>query len=226
VPHQPLVRHVVLDVEHAAPRTAVGARRVAFGRRRDAVVGPRVLRRVGERQADPERAAFAGHAVDADAAAQQLDQALADREPDAGARDRAALRVVPLEGPEQPGDLVDPAAGAAVGDAQLEHPARLDGREVEHLVDRREHPAAVAGRVLHLELHRGLAAPEGLHRGVERGLDAFDAGRVDPGGGPTDQHVGRAAQAGGTGGVHAADPGVRADEADLLRRALDHLQER
>src|SRR5215467_9440392 len=86
----------------------------------------RLTRVTAERQLDPEQAARAGSALRADLAAEHLDEALADREPEARAAVAARGRGVGLrERLEQPRHLLFADADAAVAHLEAQPRAGL-----------------------------------------------------------------------------------------------------
>ena len=89
----------------------------------------------GEVEGEPEGAALAGCAVDADGTVHAADQSFADRQPQAGAAVTPGGRVLGLgKGIEQPLDLVFRDADAAVGDLEPQPPQGLaDDRFAAHI---------------------------------------------------------------------------------------------
>jgi hypothetical protein len=84
-----------------------------------------------ERQQEEELGALPDRARDADLAPHRLDEALADRQPEAGAAEAPRRRLVGLrEGGEDRPDLVGRDADAGVADADREAP-RLAGRKLD-----------------------------------------------------------------------------------------------
>ena len=127
-----------------------------------------------ERQQEEELGALPDRARDADLAPHRLDEALADRQPEAGAAEAPRRRLVGLrEGGEDRPDLVGRDADAGVADADREAP-RLARRELDLQQDMPalgELERVVDEVAQHLRQAHGIAGDLVRHLGCDRGRE-------------------------------------------------------